>query len=449
MFKDDETVFHAIVDGIPDGVMIVDQHNTVQMANEAARALLDVFPGAQFPFRMINGQIALTNRTFELRVSDMPWGDEVVHLAMLREMSEGESLYRVLADHISDMVSRYSLTGEFTYVSPSCQAMLGYEPHELLGHSGMEFVHPDDIEMVMTHYATVIMERVPSLSLTFRYRHKAGHYLWVETLGHAIYSETTGEPLELITSGRDVTARVQNEEALRLAFEREKELGGLKSRFVTMASHEFRTPLTSILSSTEILIRYRERMDEAQIDEKLTLITDQVKHLTDIMSDVLNLGRLQSRQNEFKPTPVDFSELCREMIGEFQSQQKITHEIVYTHTQTPLILNLDRTLIRHALTHLLSNAVKYSPVDKPISVSLTHDHDAALLQVRDEGIGIPKTEIQRVFEPFHRAGNIGTISGTGLGLPIAKEAIERHGGTISIESEVNTGTTFTVRIPLG
>jgi PAS domain S-box-containing protein len=254
-----------------------------------------------------------------------------------------------------------------------------------------------------------------------------------------------GEIIGVLGMYTDITERKQSEDTLRKAFARERELGELKSRFVSMASHELRTPLTSIMSAAEIVRRYRARMDEAQIDEKLRLIARQVEHLTSIIEDVLNLGRIQAGHGDFHPTEVDLDALCREIVAEFESHPSFHHRIDYRGA--PLAHWVDRTLMRQVITNLISNAVKYSPASQTVWVALERRGGGVVLCVRDAGIGIPAADMNHLFEPFHRARNVGAISGTGLGLAISKEAVEMHGGTISVESEVDVGTTFYVHLP--
>lgn len=251
-----------------------------------------------------------------------------------------------------------------------------------------------------------------------------------------------------IIVNQDVTMLKLAENTLRAAFEKEKELGDLKSRFVSMASHEFRTPLATILSSSEMLLNYRERMDEPKIDRKLITIANQVKHLTSIVEDVLDLTRMQSGRTEFRPVAADLDALCREIVDEFRSRAEIQQTITYTCAQASVQFPFDRKLMRQIVINLVANACKYSAPEKSVYIGLEFTETNAILRVRDEGIGIPEADMRHLFEPFHRAGNVGTVSGTGLGLSIAKQAIELHEGTIRAESRVNVGSTFTVTLPI-
>lgn len=238
------------------------------------------------------------------------------------------------------------------------------------------------------------------------------------------------------------------QDALIQALDKEKELNELKSRFVSMASHEFRTPLASILALTETLSAYRHKLPDEQIERRLGKIQEQVGHLKDIMEDVLLLARMQARRVEFNPVILNLDALCRSVLDEFRSQPTVTHPIDYVCDEALQEVRLDRKLMRQVISNLVSNAIKYSSADKAIVVRLERNTPMLILTVHDEGIGIPETDLEHLFEPFHRASNVRAISGTGLGLVIVKESVELHGGTITVESEVGKGTTFTIRIPV-
>lgn len=245
----------------------------------------------------------------------------------------------------------------------------------------------------------------------------------------------------------NITEYKRAEDALRLAVQKEHELGELKSRFVSMASHEFRTPLASIFALSETLSAYRDKMTDAQIDQRLEHIRGQVNRLKEIIEDVLQLTRLQARRMTFNPILLNLDSICREIIGEYGARSDVKQIVKYTCTEPLPDLPLDRKLIRQLITNLIGNAIKYSPVDSVISVDLRLVEDAVILTVSDMGIGIPEADLRHLFEPFHRASNVGTTSGTGLGLTITKEAVDLHDGTITVESQVGIGTTFVVTLP--
>ncbi len=246
----------------------------------------------------------------------------------------------------------------------------------------------------------------------------------------------------------DINERKALEQSLLAAVQKEKELNELKTRFVSMASHEFRTPLATIRAISETLIIYRDRLSDDQISQKLSNTIEQIDFLTDIVNDVLQLARLQARRFDYKPSKLNLDTLWREILDEYQNRQDIHHQFYYSSEKSLPFVQVDKKLMRQIITNLLSNAIKYSSPDKPITITLEHVDNRVCFSVQDEGIGIPEDDLSHLFESFHRADNVGTIHGTGLGLVIAKEAVELHGGTITVVSKVGRGTTFTVHIPL-
>lgn len=282
------------------------------------------------------------------------------------------------------------------------------------------------------------------------------HELSIEIDGRMVVLDIRYDPVTT-SDGRTIAAAVslinisqhkRAEEALRLAFRKERELGELKSRFVSMASHEFRTPLAAIYALSETLSAYRKKMTDDQIDIRLEHIRGQVNRLKEIVDDVLQLTKLQARRYEIKPTPLNLDALCREIIEEFAGRSDIKHQLHYAGQKNIPDLNLDQKLIRQLIGNLLTNAIKYSPEKSTVSVELNRTEDTVVLRVKDEGIGIPETDVNRLFTPFHRAANVGSISGTGLGLTIVKEAVDLHGGSIAVETQVDQGTTFIVTFPI-
>ncbi len=252
----------------------------------------------------------------------------------------------------------------------------------------------------------------------------------------------------IVYSVRDVTRRKLVEQELRVMLDQQRELNELKSRFVSMASHEFRTPLTIIRTTTDMLGAYRDRMDAATIDMRLDKIRAQITHLAALMDDVLTLARDQAGKSIFDAQERDLDEFCREIIDQFRADPDVAHEILYTCTPRPLIVTFDSVLMRKAVNNLVSNALKYSPKGTTITITMIQADNLATLRVRDEGVGIPEADQKRLFEAFHRGSNVGTISGTGLGLTITKQSIEAHGGSLRFESRENEGTTFIATIPV-
>lgn len=257
-------------------------------------------------------------------------------------------------------------------------------------------------------------------------------------------AETTGWVCTL----RDITKRKRTDADLLQALKKDEAANDRKLRFIAMASHELRAPLTSMLMITDTLRIYRHKLAEPQIDLRLGQIKTQIMALAALIEDTLQLAQLQVHRIKFNPVECSLDTLCRNILDEFQSQNVITPQFIYTCDTQLCKAQLDETLMRRIITNLVSNAIKYSPASKPILVSLSCNSEMLSLTVQDEGIGIPAAEIDHIFEPFHRATNVDSIIGTGLGLAIVKDAVELHSGTITVVSELGVGTIFTVHIPI-
>ncbi|MGF1935308.1 MAG: ATP-binding protein [Nostoc sp. ChiQUE02] len=238
------------------------------------------------------------------------------------------------------------------------------------------------------------------------------------------------------------------EQAMRQALAKEREFSELKSRLLTITSHEFRTPLATIHSSAELLEHYRHLWSNERQNTHLCRIQKSVMHMTQLLNDVLVLSQDETSKLEFNPKPLNLVEFCRDLLEELEQSDRSQHAIVFSSECQCTRANLDAKLLRQILSNLFSNCLKYSPIGSTVKFSVTTANDQAIFQIQDSGIGIPPSDIEHIFEPFHRASNAGNISGMGLGMSIVKQAVDLHGGEIIVESAIAEGTTFTVTLPL-
>ncbi len=247
----------------------------------------------------------------------------------------------------------------------------------------------------------------------------------------------------------DITPYKQVEYEIRKALAQEQEFGELKSRFVSMVSHEIRTPLAILRTATELLERYGHLASEQKKQHYFLQIRTAIANMTQLLEDVLIVSKAEAGKLDLNLMPIQLVEFCQEIVHEFQTTLGVDHHIVFDALSQLPEINGDRNILRLVLVNLLSNAIKYSPLHSSIHLVLKQQGDRVIVQVRDEGIGIPLDDQQRIFEEFHRANNVGSTPGTGLGLAIVKHCVELHDGTILFTSEPGMGSVFTVTLPIG
>lgn len=260
----------------------------------------------------------------------------------------------------------------------------------------------------------------------------------------------TGEIDRVAVYTNDITERHLADEEMQRALAQEKELSELKSRFISIASHEFRTPLTTILSSAELLEHYSHRWSDAKKLDYLKRIQVAVRHMVELINDVLVVGKSDAGKQAFEPAPLDLIAFCGTIVNEIQPDSQQPQPIDFRARGDCANAVMDERLLRHILSNLLSNAVKYSPPGSPIEFSLHGRDGQVIFEVSDHGIGIPPEDLAHLYDTFHRARNVGTIAGTGLGLTIVKRSVDLHRGTIQVDSRIgeDSGTRFTVTLPL-
>jgi len=229
--------------------------------------------------------------------------------------------------------------------------------------------------------------------------------------------------------------------------EERSRLAELKASFVTQASHEFRTPLAVILSSCNVLQRYSARMPPEQQRRRLGKIEGSVRHMTELLEDVLTLGHAESGRVSCVHRPTDVAALCEEILADVRTTASESHDLVFDGTGCRGDVMLDAKLVRQIIRNLLVNAVKYSPGGGTVRLAVARGKGVVTFRVSDQGIGIAAEDQARLFEPFHRGANVGDIEGSGLGLAITRKAAESHGGAVRVESVLGQGAVFVVTLP--
>lgn len=381
---------------------------------------------------------------------------EITQQKLIEEdLRTSEERYRLIVDTLPIGIMKMIETEEgwnYEYANTHAAMQTGFTKEELLDHPDQDAddkgIHPTDRQASDdTWFEWLQNPEKKTIHMTYRYKHKQGHYIWLDN-----YSIKTMNPRthyqEVIQMVMDITEQKKAEQELHTALAKERELNHLKTRFVSTVSHEFRTPLTGILMSTELLERYFDKLEPEKRMDEIARIKIRVDELTELMDDFLLQSSVQSMSERFQPVDLNLADLCRRCFTEFNSMlREKSHTLVSMISDNLPAIYGDPKLIQHIIQNLLSNAIKYSPTGSSVYFELHQHIGGILLKVRDTGIGIPEEDMPRLFTPFYRASNTGKIKGTGLGLSIIKEFVEIHGGTISVQSLQNQGTTFVVFLP--
>ena len=245
----------------------------------------------------------------------------------------------------------------------------------------------------------------------------------------------------------EVHERKKAEEEVRNAFERERELNELKSKFVSIASHEFRTPLSAILSSASLINQYRVKGDLEKVDKHVGRIKSSVNHLTSILNDFLSLGKLEEGKIEINKEAIQIKDFLHEVREEILETLKPGQGIEINCQSEVETIHSDVRILRNILFNLISNASKYSDADKKIYLECSRENNNAVFTIRDEGIGIPEEDFKHMFERFFRASNAGNTQGTGLGLNIVKRYSDLLGAFVTFKSHFGKGSVFSIALP--
>jgi signal transduction histidine kinase len=254
---------------------------------------------------------------------------------------------------------------------------------------------------------------------------------------------------ELIDYRKNLERKVEERTAeLNAALNKEKELVKMKTQFVSIASHEFRTPLSSIAIAAGFIKKYKAKLTEETIEEKLINIEKQVNNMTYLLDDILTVGKGEAGKIPVNLKPLKLPEFITALIREVSRAVGNTHEIVLQEDYRSFEIVSDEKLLRNIFINLLTNAIKFSPHADKVDLRISTTQEQMKVTIRDYGIGIPKEDLSNLFQPFYRAGNAQAIQGTGLGLSIIKKAIDLLGGTIDVESNVGSGTEMRIQLPI-
>jgi PAS domain S-box-containing protein len=332
------------------------------------------------------------------------------------------------------------------YVNEAFTRITGYSLEEVLGKTPriLQGAKTSRAELDKVWTALSRWETVTVQVINYR---KDGSEFWNE-FSIVPVADQTGWYTHWISVQRDITGRKRLDE-IRMALERERELSVLKTRFFSMASHEFRTPLSTALVAAQLLENCQDEWDNSSKRlRNLQRIQLSVKNMVQILDDILTINRAETGKLEFNPKLLDLEEFCSDFVEEMRLSTDERHTLSFVCQGKAVPASVDERLLRSILSNLLLNAIKYSPEGGNVHLSLEFKSDTVILQVKDRGIGIPLADQKQLFEPFHRGKNVKSIPGTGLGLVVVKKCVDLHQGHINITSEIGIGTTCAIALPL-
>ena len=410
--------------------------------------------------KQAEAEILALNADLERRVNEAT----SVLRQQAEELSEANltlTRFKAVADVTSDFVCIANLKAELIYMNPAGRALIGFGGDEdVAGLSYEQFASPDYIQRSNDGGFQIAMDK-GSWQIDTKLLHRQGHEIPVSIVGLGIKS-ADGTPSHFAGVARDMTRRVAMESELRLQADQlgdanaalarsltdERDLNELKTNFVNMISHEFRTPLGVIMSSTEILTKYFDRLPPELRNEHLNDVVVATRRMGVMMEEVLLLARVDAGSEFCKPEPLDLASFCRQLASDVDIINSREFPIVVSSSIVDEQACADPTLLRHIFINLMNNAVKFSPDGSPVKLDLHRHDDDAVFVVNDKGMGIPPKDMAALFTAFHRGSNTSDTSGTGLGLVIVKRCVTLHGGSVEVSSKLGKGTTFTVRLPL-
>ena len=494
--RESESKFRALFEGSSQGVVLHDENEILEVNSAAVRImgrqspseLLGKHPRDLAPPLQPNGDSsAVVARRYidecltrgstrfewmgnspqgreiplEVTLTRIEWSGRQIIQALVTDITErkkSEAELKASEARLRESEARFSIAfqaspmfinilrisdSKYVWANDAFVNRLGYSREEVLGKTSAEFG---------------MWESPAERDRAWRDMHAVGSIRqrecrWLNRQGTALTILLSAETIQfndephVLSLALDITHRKRIEVELLKTLEREKELSQLKSNFVSMVSHEFRTPLGIIQSSGELLRGFYQKMHAAEREEQLDSITKNTRKMAGMMEAILVLSRLDAGKLEFHPAPLDLEAFCRRVVDEVLSA---THGRCSIHLSVPSALawaSADERLLGHIFTNLLSNAVKYSDAGAAVEFNVDREDENALCVIRDPGIGISEEDQNQLFTPFHRGANVGSRSGTGLGLVLVKRCVELHRGQIKIQSAIAKGTTVTVRLP--
>lgn len=358
-----------------------------------------------------------------------------------KNFSKEQKLFLQLLHNYPDgAISIIDINYNFKITGGELHKRLAADPSELIGYD----IYPNFPEEIRKVIKTQLKKVFEGSNIsTFELPHLVKGEFYV--MDAFPLKERDGSIIHAGVIIRNISHLKMAEEELKVSLEKEKELSEMKSRFITMASHEFRTPLSTMLLSVQLLKKYQTNEAQDKVDKHLGRIESSIHVLNDILNDFLNVGKIQEGKYVYSPVSFNIREHITSIIKEFEHAGQEGQRISYKHSGNEMVF-LDPFLSQHIITNLISNAIKFSTKKALVEVETAWLNDRLVLSVKDHGIGIPNEYRQHLFEQFYRASNATNIQGTGLGLYTVNKYVELMNGTIRYTSKLEKGTCFEVTL---
>jgi PAS domain S-box-containing protein len=400
----------------------------------------------------------LEAKAAELQISNSGLLLNIAEMDVLRAASEAvASELRQFIETANAPIFGIDDKGKVNEWNQASEKITGFKKDEVLGKDLVETYITEDYRDAVKQVLDNALKGKETANYEFPLFTKDGRRVMV-LLNSSSRRDTEGKIVGVLGVGQDISQmdnyKTNLEDTVKKrtfelenSLKREKELGKIKTSFVAMASHEFRTPLAAIQAATDVILRYKDRLSQEDIDKRLFKIKREVSDMTIMLEDILILGKSEVQKLEFKATELDLVVLVRNIVSDYQLTQEKEREVIHKISMDKIMLNADPKWIKHIIINLLSNALKYSEAPASIIIEIRQEENEVILSVTDQGIGISEKDQESLFEPFHRGKNVGNIQGTGLGLSILQKAIDLHKGKIKVESKLNNGSTFIISLP--
>jgi PAS domain S-box-containing protein len=491
----------SILDQMEDALIVSDKHGEILHFNKAALFLSESILGrpiilgqnlldlaqpskrelvrnilieigkTKSPHRSFSESKSLSGTTNYLEFRYTPVFDEegemkYVH-TFVRDFTEQkayENKLATLAQNTSQLVEKANAVvigldtrGYITDWNEHCSAITGFEKRDVFAQKFADVLlmevekgrFEDLLSNVLSH------QEISNYEIPVRTRTRRQATLLLNT---SVRYSPSRQIIGVILIGQDVTELTEYRKSLekkveertrelKAILQKEKEVVEMKSRFVSIASHEFRTPLSSIQHSANFIRKNTARISPEKLNEKLESIEKQIQHMTHLLDDVLTYNKTETGKIQLVTAALVLGDFITRIVDDVGHSTKQTHRIKVTMDSVPAVVKTDEKLLRSILINLLTNAIKFSPGTKQVNFEIKRVADNLAFTVTDSGIGIPEDELEKIFEPFLRGKGVSTIQGTGLGLSIVKKAVELLKGTIEVTSQPNEGTRFTVTVP--